>query len=61
MSFGIELQIAIPHPEEFVLNLNQLITTLRQVTFMLQTQKTKISGFEEWYEVGWREDQNNYL
>lgn len=41
-------------PEEFVLNLNNLITTLRQVTFMLQNQKDKISDFETWYEVGWR-------
>jgi hypothetical protein len=44
-----------PLPDEFVLNLNQLIMTLRQVTFMLQTQKDKIEDFDEWYEVGWRE------
>ncbi|HEX6752668.1 MAG TPA: hypothetical protein VF093_03670 [Solirubrobacterales bacterium] len=44
-----------PFPEEFVLNLNQLITTLRQVTFMLQAQKHKIEDFESWYEVEWRE------
>lgn len=37
------------------MNLNQLIMTLRQVTFMLQTQKDKIEDFETWYEAGWRE------
>jgi hypothetical protein len=41
-------------PEDFVLNLNNLITTLRQVTFMLQTQKASIPDFEEWYVHGWR-------
>ena len=30
---------AYPDPEDFVLNLNQLLVTLRQVTFMLQTEK----------------------
>ncbi len=44
-----------PVPEDFVLNLNNLITTLRQVTFMLQNQKAKIEDFESWYEDGWRE------
>jgi len=44
-----------PFPEEFVRNLNQLIVTLRQVTFMLQTQKHKIEDFGSWYEEGWRE------
>jgi hypothetical protein len=42
-------------PEDFVRNLNQLIVTLRQVTFMLQRQKEKISDFDTWYEEGWRE------
>ncbi|MGH2500050.1 MAG: hypothetical protein ACRDF0_08190 [Candidatus Limnocylindria bacterium] len=40
---------AYPDPDEFVLQLNQLIVTLRQVTFMLQKQKTKIDDFDTWY------------
>lgn len=43
-----------PFPDDFVLNLSQLIVTLRQVTFMLQNQKGKIADFKDWYEVGWR-------
>ena len=46
---------AYPFPEDFVLNLNQLIVTLRQVTFMLQKQKARIEDFDEWYEAGWRQ------
>lgn len=38
-----------------MLNLNQLIVTLRQVTFMLQTQKDRIRDFGAWYETGWRD------
>jgi hypothetical protein len=41
-------------PEEFVLNLNNTISTLRQVTFMLQNQKHLIEDFDSWYERGWR-------
>lgn len=43
-----------PDPDEFVLQINQLITTLRQVTFMLQKQKDKIEDFDSWYEEDWR-------
>jgi hypothetical protein len=43
------LVIAYPDPDEFVLQLNQLIVTLRQVTFMLQKQKAQIEDFETWY------------
>jgi len=39
-----------PHPDEFVMNLNQLIVTLRQVTWMLQRQKDKITDFAPWYK-----------
>ena len=42
-------------PDEFLRNINQLVVTLRQVTFMLQNQKDKIPGFDDWYENGWRE------
>lgn len=42
-----------PDPDDFVLNLNQLIVTLRQVTFMLQKQKAAIPDFDAWYQ-GWQ-------
>jgi hypothetical protein len=45
---------AYPEPDEFVLQLNQLIVTLRQVTFMLQKQKAKIDDFDTWYGA-WQE------
>lgn len=44
---------AYPDPDEFVLNLNQFLTTLRQVSFLLQKQKDAIPGFGPWYD-GWR-------
>jgi hypothetical protein len=43
------LVAAYPDPDEFVLQLNALIVTLRQVTFMLQKQKERIEDFEGWY------------
>jgi hypothetical protein len=45
---------AYPDPDEFVLNLNQLLVTLRQVTFMIQKQKKNIPTFDNWYEH-WRD------
>ena len=41
-------------PDEFRLMLNGCIQALRSVTFMLQKQKARISGFEEWYCGGVR-------
>lgn len=41
-------------PDEFVLNLNSLLTTLRQVSFMIQKDKEKIPDFDPWYE-SWQE------
>jgi hypothetical protein len=40
---------AYPNPDEFVLQLNQLIVTMRQVTFMVQTQKGEFEDFDAWY------------
>jgi hypothetical protein len=40
-----------PDPDEFVLQLNQLLVTLRQVAFMVERQKRRIPGFEpRWNE-----------
>jgi hypothetical protein len=43
------LVAAYADPDEFVLQLNQLIVTLRQVTFMLQKRKAQIEDFDAWY------------
>ncbi|MDX0139340.1 hypothetical protein CN128_24565 [Sinorhizobium meliloti] len=37
-------------PNRFLLNLQNCITTSRTVTFILQKQKNKVAGFDEWYE-----------
>ncbi|WP_328850981.1 hypothetical protein OG994_23380 [Micromonospora globbae] len=36
-------------PEDFRMNLNALIQNLRNVTWLLQKQKAKLEGFQEWY------------
>jgi tetratricopeptide (TPR) repeat protein len=36
-------------PDEFRINLNSTIQTLRSVTFVLQKLKGDLAGFEEWY------------
>ena len=38
-------------PDEFRVNGQHLIQTLRTVTFVLQSNKAKIPGFEEWYRA----------
>lgn len=38
------------HPEEFRIYLNACIQSLRNVTFVLQKQKSEISNFDQWYE-----------
>ena len=45
---------AYADPDDFVLALNQLLVTLRQVTFMVQKQRATIPDFERWYEK-WRQ------
>jgi len=41
-------------PEEFRRSLNNCVTTLRSVTFLLQKQKKHISNFDKWYVI-WQE------
>ncbi len=36
-------------PEDFRISLNSCIQSLRNVTFILQKQKSEISNFENWY------------
>jgi hypothetical protein len=40
--------------EEFIININACIQALRNVTFLIQSQKTEISNFDVWYENSWR-------
>lgn len=37
-------------PLEFQFNLNAFIQAFRNITFMLQSEKTKPDGFDKWYE-----------
>lgn len=37
-------------PEDFRISFNALIQSLRNITFALQSSKSLISGFEEWYQ-----------
>jgi hypothetical protein len=42
----------------FLTNVNSLIQELRNISFILQTEKDKIPGFDAWYEP-WRERLKN--
>lgn len=48
-------------PELFRMNLNQFIQTSRTVTFIIQKNKSEISGYEEWYKNNviskWKDDE----
>ena len=44
---------AYQEPELFTTKLNALLTSLRSVTFVLQKELARTSGFDEWYEQ-WR-------
>ncbi len=46
-------------PDDFRFNLNAFLQALRSVTFMLQKEKSHISGFEEWYEKKQKEMEDN--
>ncbi|MGA8940218.1 MAG: hypothetical protein WB439_13735 [Acidobacteriaceae bacterium] len=66
------LVAAYPDPDEFVLVLNQLLVTLRQVTFMVQRRKAAIEDFDRWYGdwqdkmrsdpiMAWLKDARNHV
>jgi hypothetical protein len=42
------------NPSTFSLHMNSCIQELRNVTFLLQSNKRGIEGFDEWYEP-WQE------
>lgn len=46
-------------PEQFRLNLQNCITTSRTVSFIMQSNKSSISGFDDWYQFyvkKWKSD-----
>ena len=45
-------------PEEFRINLNACIQSIRNVTFLLQKQKNEIENFNTWYKT-WQEAMKN--
>jgi len=45
-------------PEEFCIKVNSAIQSLRNVTFILQSEKAKIKNFDKWYSV-WQEKMRN--
>ena len=49
------------HPEEFRICIQTVIQTLRTVTFILQSNKDKIPGFEGWYSVWQNRFRNDPL
>jgi hypothetical protein len=66
------LVAAYPDPDEFVLVLNQLLVTLRQVTFMVKKRKAAFENFDSWYGdwqdrlradsiMNWLKDARNHV
>ena len=45
--------------DEFVINLNACIQASRNVTWVLQNQKTEISDFDSWYVNSWQTAMKN--
>jgi hypothetical protein len=45
--------------DEFVINLNACIQASRNVTWVLQSQKKEISGFDSWYVDDWQTAMKN--
>jgi hypothetical protein len=45
--------------DEFLINLNACIQACRNVTFVLQNQKSEITDFHSWYECDWRIAMSN--
>jgi len=47
-------QLAYFSPDDFRLNLQACIQAFRSVTWVLQNQKRKVDGFDQWY-AGWQQ------
>ena len=48
--FWHDMLLGYQNPENFRISLNAAIQALRNVTFLLQSNKSTISDFDEWYE-----------
>jgi len=49
LNLWIETKTHYCEPDQFRLSLNNLIQALRNITFVLQKQKNRLSRFEKWY------------
>jgi len=47
--FLIECLFSYHTPQPFIFNLNAFIQAIRNITFMLQSENSKLIGFQEWY------------
>ncbi|MBI2109199.1 MAG: hypothetical protein HYT93_03430 [Parcubacteria group bacterium] len=67
-----EIGIQYQKPEEFTTALNDLVQALRNITFILQSEKSKIPDFDNWYApyqakmktdkiLRWLVDARNYV
>ena len=50
LSIFDDINKSYQNPDKFTSDLNNLIQTLRNVTFMLQSEKHKIENFDIWYK-----------
>jgi|SRR3989338_949614 len=48
--FLVQCLFSYHTPQPFIFNLNAFIQAIRNITFMLQSENSKLIGFQEWYE-----------
>ncbi|MCX6722710.1 MAG: hypothetical protein NT094_01420 [Candidatus Staskawiczbacteria bacterium] len=59
LSIFDDINRSYQNPEKFTSDLNNLIQALRNITFILQSEKSKIENFDEWYEPFQKEMKND--
>lgn len=58
LNLWVETKSLYFYPDRFRLSLNNVIQTLRNVTFVLQKSKSDLNGFDDWYSP-WQERMRN--
>lgn len=72
LSIFEDINNSYQNPEKFTSDLNNIIQALRNITFILQSEKSKIENFDKWYEplqeamrkddaMRWLVDSRNYV